>query len=448
VLVLAACQVAPPTVAVIPQTVEVGTVTPPRPTPTPIPITIYPQDFRQTIRHVGSGNFIHRYGGVSTALDPVSGLNMEILQPRFARVHMALDTWEPENDNGDPGDIEAAAFRDSGDNHATFELLRIFKERKVEVIASIWGVPDWLVEDPEPDTQRIIPRALYSEAIESIAAWLLRARDEYGLEVAYVSFNEANLGINVLLSPADVIAMVSQAGPRFAELGLKTRWLLGDCASVNGCLDYLRPIWAEQSIRPYLGPLAFHSWDALNVSDGALEAIGAFALQEGLEVLCTEAGWDPQLWQRAAEFPDWNNARRLGIVYSRVLKLTRASAVYYWEMMGQDYSLNDGSKPYPALDMVRLFNGRLPPGSQILGTSPNGSNRYLLAAQTPSGLVLFLTNAATKEDVRVTGLPDGEYELVLYNEKAFGQVIEPLSVKDGSAGFELAGFSLTVLAQK
>jgi hypothetical protein len=427
---------------------ERSTITPPRPTPTPIPITIYPQDARQTIRHVGSGSFIHRFGGVDTALDPVSTLNIETFQPRFARVHMALDTWEPVNDNDDPLQMDLAAFQDSGDNHATFELLRIFKEQGVEVSASIWGTPGWLVEDPALERQRIIPAERYPEAIESIAAWLVRARDEYGVEVAYVSFNEANIGINVLLSPQEVIALIKLAGPRFSELGLVTKWLLGDCSSIQGCLDYLRPIWAEESIRPFLGPLAFHSWDSRQVSDQALEEIAAFAVQEGLEVICTEAGWDAALWQRSIEFPSWNNARQIGIVYSRVLKLTRASALYYWEMMGQDYSLNDGQNPFPAMLMIRLFNDNLPPGSQILGTTPNGSNRYILAALTPNGIKVFLTNAATREALSLSGLPDGEYELTLYAEKSFGQVVETIFVQDSAVTFELPGFSTLLLAQK
>ena len=403
------------------------------------------QDARQTIEHVGSGAFVHKFGGVLSATDPVSELNLSTLQPRFVRVAMDLANWEPENDNEDPASFNNQAFQDGGYNHATFEFMKLMQARGAEITASIWDVPNWMVSNPKDSSSRLIPHSLYPEAIESIVAWLVRARDQYGLEVAYISFNEANLGVNVLLSPADVIKMVRQSGPRFAELGLKTRWLLGDCSSMNGCLDYLKPVWAEKDLRPYLGPLAFHSWDAESFSDAGIAAIGDFARQEGLEVRATETGWDAQLWQRPDEFPTWQNARRLAAVYNRILKSSGVSAIYYWQMMGHDYNLNSGSEPYLVLQVIQQMNELFPPGSQILGTSPNTSTVAVVAARTPKGVVLHFVNQALKETVRITGLPDGSYDLLLTDGKGTGQLIQTLAVTGGTASFALAGFSIQVL---
>jgi hypothetical protein len=268
------------------------------------------------------------------------------------------------------------------------------------------------------------------------------------VEVAYISFNEANLGINVLLNPQDVIALVKLAGPRFAELGLKTKWLLGDCSNVRDCLAYIQPIWAEESTRQYFGPLAFHSWDVLSVTDPRLEEIAAFALENGLEVRCTEAGWDAALWQRAEEFPGWNNALRLALVYSRVLKLSRATTMYYWEMFAQDYNLNDGQEPYPAMNVLKLLNDRIPPGSQVVGASPNGSNRHILAAKTPQGMALLIVNASLKETVHVSGLPDGDYELTIFHDKDRQGTSQVISLRNRIIELELPGFSILMLAQQ
>jgi hypothetical protein len=286
---------------------------------------------------------------------------------------------------------------------------------------------------------------MYPEAVESIAAWLLHAKEQYGVEVAYVSFNEANLGITIQLSSEDYVEMIRIGGKRFEELGLNTKWLLGDCSSISGCLDYVKPIWAATEIRSYLGPFAFHNWDGTGVPDETIAAIGDWAAQQDLETRCTEGGWDPQLWQRSNEFPTWNNAHRLAISYSRVLKLSRATSFYYWEMMGDDYALNDGQNPYPAMEMLRQMSEIFPPGAQIVETSPNKSNLYFVAAKTPDSFVVHMVNASLKENVLITGLPNGTYRLYRTTSDELNQLVQTIPVRDGTAQFELGGFSVNVL---
>ena len=164
---------------------------------------VYPDQKRQTISHLSSGNFVHRWGGTINATEPISDKNIAVLQPRFARVSIELADWEPVNDNGDPLQTDPSAFVDGAYNHAAFELMKQLRAKGVEIIATAWHVPDWLVQNPEVASPRIISRDMYPEAIESIAAWLLHAKEVYGVEVSYVSFNEANMGIDVLLSSED-----------------------------------------------------------------------------------------------------------------------------------------------------------------------------------------------------------------------------------------------------
>ena len=44
-------------------------------------VVVDPSALGQTIREVGGGNFIHRFGGVRQALDPVGRLNLDTLDP-------------------------------------------------------------------------------------------------------------------------------------------------------------------------------------------------------------------------------------------------------------------------------------------------------------------------------------------------------------------------------
>ena len=443
------CKPASHTVPALPTYSLFPTVTPlaiDTPFPVRVNIDVHLEDIQQTVGHIGSGNFIHYFGGTTSPTEAVSLMNIEQLQPLYARVSIELQEWELLNDNNDPLLMKSVAFYDDRHNHATFELIKLLKGKGVEITASIWRVPDWLVENPQDDGARIIARSLYPEAVESIAAWLLHARDQYGVEVDYVSFNEANLGVTVLLTPEDYVEMIRVGGRRFSALGLKTKWLLGDCSSIRGCLDYVKPVWAVEDIHPYIGPLAFHNWDGINVSNDAIMALGTWGFEQGLEVRCTEGGWDPQLWQRSNEFSEWTNARQLAVSYNRTLKMSRATAFYYWEMMGHDYQLNDGVKPYPVMQVLQQMNEAFPAGTQILKTSPNNSSVYWVAGKTPSGdISIHVVSNTVAERARVSGLPNGTYDLVISTREEFGKLIQSYTVTDGILPFDVPGFSVVLL---
>lgn len=403
----------------------------------------------QTIREVGGGNFIHRFGGVSRGFDPVSRLNWETLQPRVVRVAIDLDEWEPVNDNESPDDFVDDGFLDNEGSsiHATFQFMQEIYPQGVEIVASVWRVPEWMVENPENESQQRIPQERYPEVIESLAAWLLRARDVYHVKVSYLSFNEANLGINVLLSPEDAIEMIREGGKRFKELGLETEWLLGDTSNMGENVSYASQVWNAAEIREYLGPLAFHSWDA-QASDDILRGIGAFADKNGLEVWCTEGGWDAQLWQKPDQFPKYTHALNLAAVYARVLKMTRVSRLLYWQMAGRDYPLNDGQKPYPSLQFLDEFKKQFPEGSRVVETSPDRSAIKFMAARKGAEVAVLLVNVSLGEDVWVEGLQDGAYFLVWSSAKQPEMKVSQLQVEGGRAQVHLEGFSITFITNR
>lgn len=403
----------------------------------------------QTIREVGGGNFIHRFGGVTEGFDPVSRLNWETLQPRTVRVAIDLDEWEPVNDNESSDGFSDSGFLDNEGSHvhATFQFMQEVYPQGVEIVASVWRVPEWMVENPENESQQVIPRELYPEVIESLAAWLLRARDVYHVKVSYLSFNEANLGINVLFSPEDAVEMIRQGGKRFKELGLETRWLLGDTSNMGENIAYASQIWKTGEIREYLGPLAFHSWDA-QASDDVLRGIGTFAEKNGLDVWCTEGGWDAQLWQKPDQFPKYTHALNLAAVYARALKLTRASRLLYWQMAGRDYSLNDGQKPYPSLQFLEEFKRQFPEGSQVVETSPDRSAIKFVAARKGEEVAVLMVNISLGEDIWIEGLADGAYALVWSSAKQPEMKVAQLQVEGGRVRVHLEGFSITFLTNR
>jgi hypothetical protein len=126
--------------------------------------------------------------------------------------------------------------------------------------------------------------------------------------------------------------------------------------------------------------------------------------------------------------------------------MSRATAFYYWEMMGDDYQLNDGAKPYPAMQVLQQMSEAFPPGTKILGTTPNNSAVYWVAGQIPSGdISLHVVSNTVAERARVTGLPNGAYDLIISTRDEFGKHVQTFIVTDGTMLFDLPGFSVVLL---
>jgi O-glycosyl hydrolase len=392
------------------------TRTSPRGTPTPTgpqTIVVFPDAPRgPTIREVGGGNFHHGAQGVRDPVDPVGALNVKTLDPNYVRVNMALDDWEPTNDNRDPLSFNWNAFRESELHSAALALMQERASREATFVASIWDVPDWAVSNPESIHRRRIKPAMYPEVAESIVAWILWAQREYGVTIDYISINEPDIGVFVSMDARDYPPLIVETGKRLAEQGLEARWLLADVSNLRDCQEYAATVWNSPEARPYLGPLACHSYDQRFRSDQVLQDLARFAQSRGREFWVTEAQWranlDPDL------YPTWENALQLSIAYSRLLKEGQASTLIYWQMLKNGFSTNNGKRPYPALDMLAQFKSEIPARSQVVATSPNTGSLYSVAAQAPSHFALFAINASKQNmTVRIRDLPPGTYYQVV-----------------------------------
>jgi O-glycosyl hydrolase len=432
VLLISACQSAsltPTAVLALPTSTLVSTII-----PTSVPTLVGAQVVvqvdvgrqLQSLQTVSGGNFIHHFAQTGAPLEPVSSYNLDHLSMKHARVRICLEEWELQNDDDDSTHFDWHTFEDTGDNHNTFLFMQELQKRSIAIIATIWDIPAWMTPDSSVKTNKFIPYETYPEVVESLAAWLMHAREQYGVKVDYISFNEPNIGVNVSLSAREAIKIIQAAGARFDELGLTTRWLLGDTSNFNGSVSYAQTVWSEVSIRRYLGPLAVHSWDA-DAPDSVLERIAEFAVREGVEVWCTEAGWDPFLYTRPEEYTTWNNAIQLAVVYSRMLKLSRVSVILYWEMMANDYALSDGTQPYLAFDVLYQLGKYLPPGSQVVWTSPDANGVYFFAVVAGDQFVFYLVNTnATSIAVQAGGLPAGKYQHIQSTSQETGKTVETI----------------------
>lgn len=410
-----------------------------------ITLFVEPGITHQTIKDVTGGNFINVFSGTTDPLEPVSSFNLEHLDVKIARVRMTLETWEPVNDDGDPHNFNWEAFQDTEFNHATFQLMQKLQNRGTEIIATSWDLPDWLVANPEKDTHRFVPYELYPELVETIAAWLLTARDQYGVEPQYVSFNEPDVGAYVSIAPFEAKMLIEQAGVRFDELGLNTKWLIADTSNIDGSVGYARSVIDNEAIHPHLGVFANHSWDSDSPDSDYVE-VRDFALKNNLDVWSTETGSDAFSWRTPEKFLTYDYAVELARIYSRVLKLTGASAILYWEMMGEDYWINDGTSPYPSFHIIRQLGEQIPPSSVIVETSNNTEDFYSVAAQAPDHFVVFMVNTGDDGlEVTLEGLPEGDYKQIQTTEGELEALIAEYELPGGPISLQVPAKSIHVL---
>lgn len=365
----------------------------------------------QTIRAMGA-NFakIARNPGA-----PISDANtawlLENLKPTHARVPINLLLWSPKPDNDDPNSINWAGFVDKGRQTEQFKQLQDLKNRGMWFTASIFDAPDWMVDNPDAIKSRNIPLEKMPFVIEAIGAWLIRARDVYGVKIDNVSFNESNAGYNVRFPISVTKNFINLAGPKFAQMGLGyVKWLIGDDGFV-GTGSYVKPALTESTIRPYMGEIGWHSWNLDDFADSYFDDLRRTAKNYGKEIWSTEQGYDPLLYlQNPSQFYNWEHARKMAGIYLRSLKVVQATVLDYWQY-GDDFPLlSPLKKPLPTYYVLKPLYDQLTPGTQMVHAGSDEAQILSMAAKNQKDNRFFLqainNDLENDEIVTFNGLPN------------------------------------------
>jgi hypothetical protein len=231
-------------------------------------------------------------------------------------------------------------------------------------------------------------------------------------------------------------------------LGLKTKWLIADTSNIDGSVAYARNVLKNKEIHPYLGIFANHSWDSDSPDSDYLE-VRDYALENKLEVWCTEAGSHAFSWRTPEKFLTYKYAVELARIYSRVLKLTGTTTMLYWEMMGTDYWINDGENPYPSFNTIRQLGEQFPPGSVIVETSKNTETLFTVAALAPEHFAIYLVNAGENPlNVRVEGLPGGDYTHFRTTETELEAQIKIYTSPEETVEIQMPAMSVHILTSQ
>jgi hypothetical protein len=213
---------------------------------------------------------------------PISAYTLDNLKLGWARVEMKLLAFDRHREDP-PAEVR-------GD----LETMRRFQQMGVPYVISIWWLPERFYTDPYEKPRsahfRLIKPEMWDELLDLLGGYLQFAKREYGAEPDLFSFNEANIGIYVGLTPETHVEAIKRIGAHFRKLGLKTRMLLGDATGPRDTHTFVLQAAMDPEALQYVGAVGFHSWGGGTPEQ--YRAWGDVAEWLHLPLLVTELGVD------------------------------------------------------------------------------------------------------------------------------------------------------------
>ena len=327
-----------------------------------VAVKVYPEIKRQKIQSVG-GNYCQTRL-TNSAWDAIGEQTLKEFKPGFVRVALPLQFRRDDYANYKGNRIVEQPL--------VISLLESMKRMKTEFgvksfTVSVWNVANELVVDPTKREQRVIKPESYDEVLDMLVAFFLKAKNDYGVEADYFSFNESDGGWQVQFSPQASIAFIKKAMVRFEAAGIKTKFLLADTAQTKGTVEFATMIMSDSTIWKVLGPLCFHSWWSEKIPDSEFERVAAFAKAHNKQVWCSELGFDAAAHKVKGMFQSYDYGLRFAKISHRMMKYAEVEVSMYWTWQN-DYSIMspDLKTLYPSYYMTRHLIDYLNTGTQIV----------------------------------------------------------------------------------
>ena len=332
--------------------------------------------------------------------------NLENLRIAWGRVAMPLDRWQP-NENDDPVAAATSGTLNSSVREA-MEMAQKLARKNIPTIISIWSAPGWALAaggSGRGGRARINPDK-WDQVCKSIGSYLEYMKKNYDAEAVLFSFNESDMGINVLQSPQEHADAIKRLGAYFASRGLKTRMLLGDTGNPTGD-KFIDAALADPEAAKYIGAVSFHSWNS-----GTTEQYTHFsqaARKLDVPLLVAEGGLDPSAHQYRAVFLEpWFCLNEIA-QYVEICRVAQPLSILHWQLTA-DYSIltggNGGRRLQPAQRFWQIKQlGMTAPDSTALPINCDHPRVIPCAFADHGACVVHLVNNGAGRTATVSGLP-------------------------------------------
>ncbi len=326
---------------------------------------------------------------------------------QVARIGAPMIEWEPENDNASADEIRWEGF-DREHAYITRSVNRIRRMKEefgVDVWLSFWNLPDWMLKNPNPEGKFHPGREVkdMEEFAESICAFLIYIKEQTGVEVRWVSFNESLQqakdeggwgGYNTLLTVEDHRVLLRKSAQLFSRHGLKTKWMVGSLSVKPSELSQVREILADRELRCMIDAVDFHSYDLMDLNPDWPRRWGEYFSHSKMPTLCGEL----DNYKSDYKGGDWvEHGMRTGAMYSRVYNETFSAGSYPWFP-----GVPELASTYRYVDLH--YFAHIPPGYTVVRTGSDDADLYAVAARKGKERVMILQNNSPREKtVRIRG---------------------------------------------
>jgi O-glycosyl hydrolase len=272
------------------------------------------------------------------------------------RMVTEFERWEPVNDDDDPEHFNWSYYQSRFDGadipsrlvQGDFNMMhKVAKEFRDHLILGIWDVPNWMVVDSTQNDYRNLPYRKHREFAESVAAYLLWARDQRGIKIGGIVIANEPDGHNVKHSPAELCDLIKTVGAKFTREGIRTKIIAPDLSSPYYDPDkWVAPLLADSMAASYLGAISCHTYYTSGGPDQwnkKFARIAQLAASKNLPVYFTEIGTTPfdipnTAWPWAFDcIQMWHNALTHG----------NANFAFQWTLLGKDQALNPDTTRNP-----------------------------------------------------------------------------------------------------
>ena len=371
---------------------------------------------------------------------------LENMRVAFARVEMPWARWDEQGKEGEH--VRRSA-----------EMARRLKAVGMPVVVSCWFPPKWAgnLTTRSDGTSRAfsLKPELMDRIYESLAGYIEFLKTDYGVEADYFSFNESDLGIDVVFTPEEHRDFIKGFGRYLASKGLKTLILLGDNSDAT-TYDFIIPALEDPEARRYIGAVSFHSWRGCD--DATLEKWAAASRQINVPLIVGEGSTDAAAHQYAGIFNETTFALYEINLYMRICAICQPLSILQWQLTS-DYSILWGAGIYgsegPLRPTRRYFNlkqlSMTPENAFAIPAACDKANVNVSAfvkLSTGETAVHAVNNAASCDAV-ISGFPAGTTEAVVYvtDTKRKAEAVL-LPVKDGKVSLHMPAESfVTVMAK-
>jgi hypothetical protein len=372
---------------------------------------------------------------------PVAAYTLKNLKLAWARSEMKLVQWDAQRDHPGP------------ELRADLETWRRFQQMGVPFVISIWWLPERFYTDPYEKPRsghfRVVNPEKWDELLELMGSYLLYAKREYGAEPDLFSFNEANRGVYVGLTPETHTQAIKRIGAYFRKIGLKTKMLLGDTTGMHDTHLFALDAAADPEALPYIGAVGFHSWGGGTPEQ--YTAWGDLAEWLRLPLLVSELGVDGAAYYTRS-WDSYDYGLRESKMAQEILIYARPQGTQFWQFT-QDYALarvgRDGlAEPTARFWLMKHFTDLTPHASDALATASDQRSVLFTAFRKEHAYTMHILNLGAARAANLEGLPDGVWQVTATTEAAHYQKITAVRSGAGRLTLDLPSRSLVTLTSQ